>query len=69
MEKATKKATIVVACLFVYMSAMTIWGYRNETISETEALIGFGAMCLILVILWFVYRKRERFREERRKKD
>jgi high-affinity Fe2+/Pb2+ permease len=67
MDKATKKATIIVAVLFVYMTGMTIWGYRKGTVGMTEALMGFGGMCVILVILWFAYRKRQQYREQRRK--
>jgi predicted small integral membrane protein len=66
MDRATKKATIIVAVLFLYMAGMTIWGYSKGTVEMDEALLSFSGMCLILVFLWFAYRKRQRYRDERR---
>jgi quinol-cytochrome oxidoreductase complex cytochrome b subunit len=62
-----RKHTIIVLILFVYMSGMTIWGYRKGAVSDTEALLGFIAMCVILTILWFIYRKKQRYRDNRKK--
>jgi len=62
-----KKYTIIVLALFAYAIGMFVWGYTKGTISETEALLGTVAMSVVLTALWFVYRRRERYREELRK--
>jgi len=62
-----KKYTIIVFALFVYMTGMTIWGYQKGTVTGTEALLGTAVMSVVLVILWFVYRKRQQYRDEIRK--
>ena len=48
------------------MAGMTIWGYLKGTITGMEALLGFAGMSVVLVILWFVYRRRQQFRDERK---
>ncbi|MDR1729445.1 MAG: hypothetical protein LBR52_02150 [Prevotellaceae bacterium] len=62
-----KKYTIIVLALFVYAVGMFGWGYTKGTVSETEALLGIAAMSVVLVLLWFLYRRRERYREEAKK--
>ena len=58
-----KKYTIIVLALFLYAVAMFTWGYQKGTVTGTEALLGTAAMSVVLVILWFVYRKRQRYRD------
>ena len=60
-----KKYTIIVFALFVYMTGMTVWGYQKGSVTGTQALLGFAGMCVVLVALWFLYRRREQFRRER----
>ena len=59
-----KKYTIIVLALFVYAVAVFIWGYQKGTVTGTEALLGTALMGVVLVVLWFVYRKRQRYRDE-----
>lgn len=61
-----KKYTIIVVVLFVYSLIMTIWGYRNGTVTTLEAILGLGGMTVVLVILWFVYRKKQQYRDKRK---
>ena len=60
-----KKYTIIVLILFVYMVGMTTWGYLKGSVTGTEALSGFAGMSVVLVVLWFLYRRREQYRRER----
>jgi len=48
------------------MVGMTVWGYLKGTITGVEALLGFAGMSVVLVVLWFVYRRRQQFRDERK---
>jgi len=58
-----KKYTIIVLILFVYAVGMFIWGYQKGTVTGTEALLGSAGMSVVLVILWFLYRKRQQYRD------
>ncbi|MCB9017789.1 MAG: hypothetical protein WCU80_08250 [Paludibacteraceae bacterium] len=60
-----RKPTLLVPILFVYSAGMAIWGYVKGTIDGKEALLFMGLMCVMLVILWFLYRKKEKYRIER----
>jgi membrane protein implicated in regulation of membrane protease activity len=62
-----KKYTIIVLILFAYMVGMFIWGYQTGNITGMEALIYAAFMSVVLVILWFVYRRRQQFRDERKR--
>jgi len=58
-----KKYTIIVLILFVYAVGMFTWGYTKGTITGTEAVLYSVGMSVVLVILWFLYRKREQYRD------
>ncbi len=58
-----KKYTIIVFALFLYAVGMFVWGYTKGTVTEMKALLGMAFMS----VLWFVYRRREKYREELRK--
>lgn len=60
-----RKPTLLVPILFVYALGMTIWGYTKGDIDLNYAFIFMGAMSVLLAILWFLYRKKEKFRAER----
>ncbi len=62
-----KKYTIIVFALFLYAVGMFVWGYTKGTVTEMKALLGMAFMSVVLVALWFVYRRREKYREELRK--
>ena len=59
-----KKYTIIVLILFAYVVGMFIWGYQKGTVTGTEALLYSALMSIVLVILWFVYRKRQQYRDK-----
>ncbi len=61
-----KKYTIIVLALFAYAVGMFVWGYTRGTVTEMQALLGIALMSVVLVVLWFVYRRRERYREKQR---
>ena len=63
-----KKYTIIVLVLFIYMAGMFAWGYTKGTATATQALTGAAITSVILVILWFLYRKRQQFRDEVKKR-
>lgn len=56
---------MLVPILFVYALGMTIWGYFKGTIDLMESFAFMGMMCVLLALLWYMYRKKEKFREER----
>ncbi|MCQ2218422.1 MAG: hypothetical protein MJZ33_08075 [Paludibacteraceae bacterium] len=60
-----RKPTLLVPILFVYALGMTIWGYVKGTIDLMGAISFMGMMCVLLGLLWFMYRKKEKYREER----
>jgi len=60
-----RKPTLLVPILFVYALGMTVWGYCKGTIDLMGALSFMGIMSVLLILLWFLYRKKEKYREER----
>ncbi|HOU67749.1 MAG TPA: hypothetical protein PKW49_04075 [Paludibacteraceae bacterium] len=60
-----RKPTLLVPILFVYSFGMAIWGYMKENITFNEMLVFMGVMTLVLVVLWFLYRKKEKYAKER----
>lgn len=75
MKKKLKKSTWITLALFIYVSIMAVYFLpRNSVIGDTEKYITLGASYLIVALLWFVLRRKEKFKEEReedmnRKKD
>lgn len=66
-RKPSKKPYIYVGALFIYMCVVAI--YNIETVTEKHDYLRFfgtlAAELAILVILFFVLRRRERLKQER----
>lgn len=66
-KKSSKKPYIIVGALFIYMCVMAI--YNIKTLTEAHDSITYfgtiGIELIILIILFFVLRKRERLKRER----
>lgn len=63
-----RRSTLITALLAVYMIVMATLGYKDYASGATGALEYFGLIaicCLILVMLFFSLRHRERLRRER----
>lgn len=66
MKKKLKKSTWITLALFIYVSIMAVYFLpRNSVIGDTEKYITLGASYLIVALLWFVLRRKEKFKEER----
>ncbi|MBE6303305.1 MAG: hypothetical protein E7089_05160 [Bacteroidales bacterium] len=58
-----KKHKLIVGLLFVYMTGMYIYFFpRNNEMSDVEKWAVVGVSYLLLVILWFVLKRRDRLR-------
>ncbi len=58
-----KKHKLIVGLLFVYMTGMYIYFFpRNNEMSDVEKWVVVGVSYLLLVILWFVLKRRDRLR-------
>lgn len=67
-RKKLRKSTWLALALFIYISAMAVYFLpRNTEISETEKYITLGVSYIIVIVLWFVLRKKEKFKERREK--
>lgn len=63
-----KRSTIIPAVLAVYLAVMACIGYPEYAAGHTSALYYFGTIAVtivILVLLHFNLRRRERLRQER----
>ena len=61
-----KKHKLIVGLLFVYMTGMYIYFFpRNNEMSDVEKWVIVGVSYLLLVILWFVLKRRDRLRGRR----
>ncbi len=61
-----KNPNITVAILFIYTTGMYIYLFpRNNEMSNTEKWSIVGVSYAILVLLWFMMRRRNRLRRER----
>lgn len=61
-----KKHKLIVGLLFVYMTGMFVYFFpRNNEMSEVEKWVMVGVSYLLLVILWFVLKKRDSLRNKR----
>ncbi len=60
-----KKHKLIVGLLFVYMSGMYIYFFpRNNEMSDVEKWAIVAVSYLLLVILWFVLKRRDRLRDK-----
>ena len=63
-----RKSTWMPLALLVYTTAMAIYFLpKNTEISETEKWVTFGASYLIIDLLWYVLRLKEKRLEKRNK--
>ena len=63
-----KKSTWVPLALLVYTTAMAIYFLpMNSEISDTEKWVTFGASYVIVGLLWYVLRMKEKRLEQRNK--
>ncbi len=61
-----KNHTITVAILFIYTTGMYIYLFpRNHEMSNTEKWSIIGVSYAVLILLWFLMRRRNRLRSER----
>ena len=62
-----KKHKLIVGLLFVYMTGMFIYFFpRNNEMSDVEKWAVVGVSYLLLVVLWFVLKKRDKLRGKHR---
>ena len=63
-----RKSTWMPLALLVYTTAMAVYFLpKNSEISETEKWVTFGASYLIIGLLWYVLRLKEKRLEKRNK--
>ena len=66
MKKKIKKSTWMPLALLVYTTAMAAYFLpKNTEISDTEKWVTFGASYLIVALLWYVLRLKEKRMEKR----
>ena len=66
--KKFKKSTWMPLALLIYTTAMAAYFLpKNSEISTTEKWVTFGASYVIIVVLWYVLRLKERRLEKRNK--
>lgn len=68
--KKIKRSTLIPAILFVYLMVMASIGYGDYAAGRTSALMYFGVIVItlvVLVLLHFSLKRRERYRAEREK--
>ena len=69
MKGKVKKPVRLTLALFIYVTAMAVYFLpRNTEIGSTEKYVILGVSYVIVLVLWFVLRKKEEMRE-RRKED
>ena len=68
MRKKSRKSTWMPLILLIYTTGMAIYFLpRNTEISDTEKWLTIGAAYLIVALLWWVLRKKEKLMEQRNK--
>ena len=62
----SRKPNFVIALLFIYTTGMYIYFFpRNTEMGSAEKWAIVGVSYALLVVLWFLLRRRERLRRER----
>ncbi|KAA6345012.1 hypothetical protein EZS27_007397 [termite gut metagenome] len=70
MKNKIRKSTWLTAALFIYVSVMAVYMLpRNREMSHTEKYITLSASYLIVIVLWFVLRKKEQIQQKHREKE
>ncbi len=63
-----KNPNFAVAVLAIYTAAVYIYFFpRNNEMSNTEKWLTVGASVVMLVLLWFLLRRRSKLRRQREK--
>ncbi|MDL2247672.1 hypothetical protein LJC05_02965 [Bacteroides sp. OttesenSCG-928-J23] len=66
MRRKFKKSTWISLALFIYVTAMAIYFLpRNTQIGDVEKWVTLGVSYVIVIVLWFVLRKKEQLRDQR----
>jgi ABC-type nickel/cobalt efflux system permease component RcnA len=66
--KKFRKSTWMPLILLIYTTGMAIYFLpRNTEISDTEKWLTIGAAYLIVALLWWVLRRKEKLMEQRNK--
>ncbi len=61
-----KKSTWLPVALLVYVTAMAVYFLpRNTEVSDTEKYLTVGLSYVIIALLWFVLRQKEKAQERR----
>lgn len=61
-----RNPNITIALLAAYTAVVYIYLFpKNDEMSDIEKWITIGTSCVVLTILWFLLRKREKLRRER----
>ena len=69
MKKKFKKSTWMPLALLVYTTAMAAYFLpKNTEISDTEKWVTFGASYLIVALVWYVLRLKEKQMEQYNRK-
>ena len=69
MKKKFKKSTWMPLALLVYTTAMAAYFLpKNTEISDTEKWVTFGGSYLIVALLWYVLRLKEKQMEQYNRK-
>ena len=69
MKQKLKKSTWMPLALLVYTTAMAAYFLpKNTEISDTEKWVTFGASYLIVALLWYVLRLKEKRMEQYNRK-
>ncbi len=68
--KKVKRSVWIIAVLFIYITAMCAYlAPRNTDISTTEKIVTVASSYVVLILLWFVLRRKERIKEQRLKEE
>ncbi|KAA6341628.1 hypothetical protein EZS27_010579 [termite gut metagenome] len=66
MKKKIRKSTWVTGALFIYVSIMAAYLIpRNREMSNTEKYVTLAVSYIIVIVLWFVLRKKEQLQKRR----
>jgi K+ transporter len=70
MKNKIRKSTWLAAALFIYVSVMAVYMLpRNSEMSHTEKYITLSVSYIIVIVLWFVLRRKEQLQQKRREKE
>lgn len=65
----SRKHIIVLVALAVYTVVMGLYQYKTNNAPLSDLLLTWGVMAVIIVLLYFLYSKMERMREQHQLED